>query len=69
MLFDDEADLAELLKALLKQCIDVELAQVGQVSFHCLAQAGRDTALMRGAMGVLADRHVTPVDHLLGGPT
>ena len=34
---------------------------------HCLAQAGRDTALMRGAMGVLADRHVTPVDHLLRG--
>jgi aminoglycoside phosphotransferase (APT) family kinase protein len=34
---------------------------------HCLAQAGRDTALMRSAMGVLADRHVTPVDHLLGG--
>jgi aminoglycoside phosphotransferase (APT) family kinase protein len=36
---------------------------------HCLAQAGRDTALMRGAMGVLADRHVTPVDQLAGGPS
>jgi hypothetical protein len=34
---------------------------------HCLAQAGRDTALMRSAMGVLADRHVTPVDQLAGG--
>jgi aminoglycoside phosphotransferase (APT) family kinase protein len=33
---------------------------------HCLAQAGRDTALMRSAMGVLADRHVTPVDRLTG---
>jgi aminoglycoside phosphotransferase (APT) family kinase protein len=36
---------------------------------HCLAQTARDTALMRGAMGVLADRHVTPVEHLLGGTT
>jgi hypothetical protein len=34
---------------------------------YCLDQAARDTALMRSAMGVLADRHVTPVDHLLGG--
>lgn len=40
-----------------------------QVLPHCLAQAGRDTALMRGAMGVLADRHVTPVDQLAGGPS
>jgi aminoglycoside phosphotransferase (APT) family kinase protein len=39
-----------------------------QVLPHCLAQAGRDTALMRGAMGVLADRHLTPVDQLAGGP-
>jgi aminoglycoside phosphotransferase (APT) family kinase protein len=38
-----------------------------QVLPHCLAQAGRDTALMRGAMGALADRHVTPVDQLAGG--
>jgi aminoglycoside phosphotransferase (APT) family kinase protein len=38
-----------------------------QVLPHCLAQAARDTALMRGAMGVLADRHVTPVDQLAGG--
>jgi aminoglycoside phosphotransferase (APT) family kinase protein len=38
-----------------------------QVLPHCLAQAGRDTALMREAMGVLADRHVTPVDQLTGG--
>jgi aminoglycoside phosphotransferase (APT) family kinase protein len=36
---------------------------------HCLAQSGRDTALMRGAMGALADRHVTPVDQLAGGPS
>jgi aminoglycoside phosphotransferase (APT) family kinase protein len=34
---------------------------------YCLDQAARDTALMRGAMGVLADRHVTPVDQLAGG--
>ena len=40
-----------------------------QVLPHCLAQAGRDTVLMRGAMGVLADRHVTPVDQLAGGPS
>jgi hypothetical protein len=38
-----------------------------QVLPQCLAQAGRDTALMREAMGVLADRHVTPVDQLTGG--
>jgi aminoglycoside phosphotransferase (APT) family kinase protein len=38
-----------------------------QVLPHCLAQAARDTALMRSAMGVLADRHVTPVDQLAGG--
>jgi aminoglycoside phosphotransferase (APT) family kinase protein len=36
---------------------------------YCLGQAARDTALMRGAMGVLADRHVTPVDRLVGGTT
>jgi aminoglycoside phosphotransferase (APT) family kinase protein len=40
-----------------------------QVLPHCLAQAARDTALMRGAMGALADRHVTPVDQLAGGPS
>jgi hypothetical protein len=34
---------------------------------YCLDQAARDTALMRSAMGVLADRHVTPVDQLAGG--
>ena len=34
---------------------------------YCLDQAARDTALMRSAMGVLADRHVTPVDQLSGG--
>ena len=34
---------------------------------YCLDQAARDTALMRSAMGVLADRHVTPVDELAGG--
>jgi hypothetical protein len=34
---------------------------------YCLRQAGRDTVLMRDAMGVLADRHVTPVDDLTGG--
>jgi hypothetical protein len=33
---------------------------------YCLDQAARDTALMRSAMGVLADRHVTPVDQLAG---
>ena len=36
---------------------------------YCLDQAARDTALMRAAMGVLADRHVTPVDQLAGGTT
>jgi aminoglycoside phosphotransferase (APT) family kinase protein len=34
---------------------------------YCLDQAARDTALMRSSMGVLADRHVTPVDQLTGG--
>ncbi len=34
---------------------------------YCLDQAARDTSLMRSAMGVLADRHVTPVDQLAGG--
>jgi len=34
---------------------------------YCLDQAARDTALMRASMGVLADRHVTPVDQLAGG--
>jgi hypothetical protein len=36
---------------------------------YCLDQAVRDTVLMRGAMGVLADRHVTPVDQLARGAT
>jgi len=34
---------------------------------YCLRQAARDTALMRTAMGALAERHVTPVDHVLAG--
>jgi aminoglycoside phosphotransferase (APT) family kinase protein len=38
-----------------------------RVLAYCLAHAGRETLLMRAAMGALADRHVTPVDHLLGG--
>jgi hypothetical protein len=36
---------------------------------YCLRQAARDTELMRGAMGVLADRHVIAVDDLTGGET
>jgi aminoglycoside phosphotransferase (APT) family kinase protein len=52
-------------------CLRIEAGEVTaeRVLPHCLAQAGRDTALMRGAMGVLADRHVTPVDQLRGGTT
>ena len=31
---------------------------------YCLRQSARDTAIMRGAMGSLADRHFTPVRQL-----
>jgi aminoglycoside phosphotransferase (APT) family kinase protein len=34
---------------------------------HCLARAARDTAVMRPAMGSLADRHLTAVRQLQGG--
>jgi aminoglycoside phosphotransferase (APT) family kinase protein len=73
----ERAELAELLGAPVTDledgrralCARIESGALTapQVLPHCLAQAGRETALMRGAMGVLADRHVTPVDQLAGG--
>jgi hypothetical protein len=73
----ERADLADLLgapvddldvarRALCERLVAGELSTEWALPY-CLDQAGRDTALMRSAMGVLADRHVTPVDHLLGG--
>jgi hypothetical protein len=47
--------------------IEAHLITPEQALPYCLDQAARDTALMRSAMGVLADRHVTPVDQLAGG--
>ena len=73
----ERSELADLLGAPVddlddgaaRSCARIESGALTAVDVlpHCLAHAARETALMRGAMGVLADRHVTPVDHLLGG--
>jgi aminoglycoside phosphotransferase (APT) family kinase protein len=64
--FDELDDLDRARRALCERVATGELI-AERVLPYCLAQAGRETLLMRSAMGVLADRHVTPVDHLLGG--
>jgi aminoglycoside phosphotransferase (APT) family kinase protein len=75
----ERAELAELLggpvddveagrRAVCAALADGALAAAAVLPY-CLRQAARDTELMRGAMGVLADRHVTAVDDLTGGDT
>jgi aminoglycoside phosphotransferase (APT) family kinase protein len=60
------ADNEEGRRALCESLIAGVLAPEAALPY-CLDQAARDTALMRDAMGELADRHVTPVDRLAGG--
>ena len=51
-------------------CTAIEQGALGRAapsSPYCLRQAARDTAIMRPAMGSLADRHFTPVRQLAGG--
>ena len=52
-------------------CSSVEQRALGArtVLAYCLRQSARDTAIMRGAMGSLADRHFTRVRQLQGGTT
>jgi aminoglycoside phosphotransferase (APT) family kinase protein len=59
---DIDAGRLALCDAIANGTIDAETALP-----YCLAQAARDTAVMRSAMGSLADRHITPVDTLQGG--
>ena len=44
-----------------------ERSRARAVLAYCLRQSARDTAIMRAAMGSLADRHFTPVRQLAGG--
>jgi len=68
-LLDRPVDDLETARRSLCDAIESGALTPERVLPYCLHQAARDTALMRSAMGVLADRHATPVDQLAGGTT
>ena len=59
-----DVDDVETGRRALCTAIDQRTAEAQAVLPYCLRQSARDTAVMRPAMGSLADRHFTPVGQL-----